>query len=218
MYELVEVRQDEVFTNSKVIADGTRNKHHSITQIIQKYEKAFEDFGKVRFEMEPLPSGQKEKIYILNEAQAMFLMTLLRNDGVGGIVVSFKSRLVSEFVRMRKFIIEKQSKVWFELREDNKQNRLKETDVIKQLVEYAKEQGSVHPDKLYLVYTKLAKTIVSGKREFIGISDLSTLTLIESVILQTIRIDMSMGIHYKDIYKDCKERIDKLSSIAYLAG
>lgn len=218
MYELVEVRQDEVFTNSKVIADGTRNKHHSITQIIQKYEKAFEDFGKVRFEMEPLPSGQKEKIYILNEPQAMFLMTLLRNDGVGGIVVSFKSRLVSEFVRMRKFIIEKQSKVWFELREDNKQNRLKETDVIKQLVEYAREQGSVHPDKLYLVYTKLAKTIVSGKREFIGISDLSTLTLIESVILQTIRIDMSMGMHYKEIYKDCKEKIDKLSAIAYLAG
>lgn len=218
MYELVELRKDDVFTNSKVIAEGTNNKHHSITQIIQKYEEAFEEFGKVRFEMEPLKSGQKEKIYILNEPQAMFLMTLLRNDGIGGVVVTFKSRLVSEFVRMRRFILEKQSKVWVEIRESNKQNRLKETDVIQQLVKYAREQGSTHPDNLYMVYTKLAKTVIGGDRDNIGIADLSTLTLIESVILQTIRIDMSMEMHYKDIYKDCKERLQKLTEIAYLAG
>lgn len=147
----------------------------------------------------------------------MFLMTLLRNDGVDGVVVAFKSKLVSEFIRMRRFIQEKQSKVWIEVRETNKQNRLKETDVIQQLVVYAKEQGSKHPDKLYMVYTKLAKNVIDGDRDNIGIADLSTLTLIESVILQTIRIDMSMGMHYKDIYKDCKERLDKLTEIAYLA-
>lgn len=55
MYELVELRKDDVFTNSKVIADGTNNKHHAVQQIIQKYEKRFiEDFGALAFEMRVL--------------------------------------------------------------------------------------------------------------------------------------------------------------------
>lgn len=51
---------------------------------------------------------------------------------------------------MRRFLIEKQSKLWNDTRLASKENRLKETDVIKLLVEYAKEQGSTHSDKMYL--------------------------------------------------------------------
>lgn len=213
MYELVEVRENDVFTNSKVIADGTGNKHHSITAIIQKYEKDFEDFGKVRFEMEPLKSGQKEKVYILNEEQATLLMTYLRNNE---IVRKFKKNLVRQFYKMRKFLIEKQSQLWNDTRIDNKKNRLKETDVIKLLQDYAKEQGSKNSDKLYMVYTKLAKSVVGGKRDSVSVSELNNLTLVESIILQTIQIDMSMGMQYKDIFKDCKDRIERFAEIAYL--
>ena len=84
------------------------------------------------------------------------------------------------------------------------------------LVDYAKEQGSTHSDKLYMTYTRLAKTVVSGDRDTISISDLNNLTLVENIILQTIRIDMSMGMHYKDIFKDCKDRIERFKDIAYL--
>lgn len=215
MYELVEVRKDEIFTNSKIIAEGTSNQHHSITAIIQKYESDFNEFGKVRFEMRPLPSGQKEKVYFLNEEQATLLMTYLRNSE---ITRKFKKELVRQFYAMRRFLIEKQSKLWSDTRIANKENRLKETDIIKLLVNYAKEQGSAHSDKLYLTYTKLAKSVISGKRDEITASDLNNLTLVESIILQTIRIDMSMGMHYKEIYKDCKERINQFMEIAYLAG
>lgn len=215
MYELVEVRRDEIFTNSKIIAEGTSNQHHSITAIIQKYESDFNEFGKVRFEMRPLPSGQKEKVYFLNEEQATLLMTYLRNSE---ITRKFKKELVRQFYAMRRFLIEKQSKLWGDTRIANKENRMKETDIIKLLVNYAKEQGSAHSDKLYLTYTKLAKSVISGKRDEITASDLNNLTLVESIILQTIRIDMSMGMHYKEIYKDCKERINQFMEIAYLAG
>lgn len=221
MYELVELRENDVFTNSKVIAEGTNNKHYAVRQIIQKYEEIFAEtpeLGKVTFKMEPLESGQKEKIYLLNEGQAMFLMTLLRNDGVGGVVVKFKARLASEFIKMRRFISEKQSQLWNDTRIANKENRLKEADVIKLLVEYAKEQGSTHSDKLYLTYTKLAKSVINGNRDNISVSDLNNLTLVESIILQTIQIDMSMGMHYKDIYKDCKNRIERFTEIAYLTA
>lgn len=220
MYELVKTKGDEIFTTSKIIAEGTNNKHHSITAIIQKYEKNIEEFGILRFsdlKSKNPKGGRPERIYRLNEQQATFLMTLLRNDGVNGIVVKFKKRLVEEFFRMREFIRQKQSGEWQQTRIASKENRLKETDVIKLLVEYAKEQGSTHSDMLYMSYTKLAKTVANCKRDEMTITDLNNITLIENIILQTIRLDMAMGMHYKDIYKDCKDRIEKFKEIAYLS-
>lgn len=202
MYELVELKGNDVFTNSKVIADGTNNQHESVVAIIRKYEKDILDFGNIDFsDLKSGKRGQPERVYYLNEEQATFVITLLRNSK---IVVKFKKELVRQFYAMRRFILEKQSKLWGETRIANKENRLKETDVIKLLVDYAKEQGSTHSDKLYVTYTKLAKSVIGGNRNNITVSDLNNLTLVESIILQTIRIDMSMGMHYKDIYRDCK--------------
>lgn len=220
MYELVEVRKEDVFTNSKVIAEGTENRHHAIQQIINKYSSDIEEFGTLSFEMRVLPhekykGSTREKIYFLNEEQATFVITLLRNSKV---VVMFKKELIQQFYAMRRFLIEKQSKLWNDIRLASKENRLKETDVIRLLAEYAKEQGSAHSDKLYLAYTKLANTIVGGKRDDMTASELNTLTLVESIIKQTIEIDISMGMHYKDIYKDCKDRIEQFAEITYLTG
>ena len=131
--------------------------------------------------------------------------------------MKFKKELVRQFYAMRRFLIEKQSKLWNDTRLASKGNRLKETDVIKLLVEYAKEQGSSHSDKLYLTYTKLANSIIGGKRDDMTASELNILTLVESIIKQTIEIDMSMGMHYKDIYEDCRERIERFAEISYLA-
>lgn len=216
MYELVELKGNDVFTNSKVIADGTNNQHESVVAIIRKYEKDILDFGNIDFsDLKSGKRGQPERVYYLNEEQATFVITLLRNSK---IVVKFKKELVRQFYAMRRFILEKQSKLWGETRIANKENRLKETDVIKLLVDYAKEQGSTHSDKLYVTYTKLAKSVIGGNRDNITVSDLNNLTLVESIILQTIRIDMSMGMHYKYIYRDCKNRIEQFADITYLSA
>lgn len=216
MYELVELKRNDVFTNSKVIAEGTENQHESVVAIIRKYEKDICEFGKLEYsDLKSGKRGQPEKIYYLNEEQATFVITLLRNSKT---VVKFKKELVRQFYAMRKFLLDKQSKQWNDTRLANKENRLKETDVIKMLVDYAKEQGSTHSDKLYLTYTKLAKSIIGGNRDIVSVTDLNNLTLVESIILQTIRIDMSMGMPYKDIYKDCKDRLDRFADIAYLTA
>lgn len=57
MYELVEVRENDVFTNSKVIAEGTNNQHESVVAIIRKYESDIADFGKIDFS--DLKSGKR---------------------------------------------------------------------------------------------------------------------------------------------------------------
>lgn len=212
--EIVSVRNNQVFTSSKIIAVWTNNKHHSITAVIQKYLSDFEDFGKVRFEMEPLSSGQKEKVYILNQQQATLLMTYLRNSE---ITRNFKKELVRQFYLMQQFIFERQSKNWIQTREQGKLTRKAETDVLKSLVEYAKLQGSEHSDKMYITYTKLANKIcgISG-RDNATAQQLSSLTVAENIILHCIQAGIDENKHYKDIYKDCKKRLEMFKDIAYL--
>ena len=91
----------EPFTTSDVIAEFAEVKHHAIQQMIQKHESDFKEFGKLAFEMRPLPksrTGQKAKIYQLNEEQATLLMTYLKNTEQ---VRAFKKELVRQFYAMR---------------------------------------------------------------------------------------------------------------------
>lgn len=213
MNELIKVRQNEIFTTSKIIAEGTNNQHHAIREIIKKYSNEISEFGTLLISNEESSGGRPMEVFLLNEEQATFVITLLRNSST---VVKFKKELVRQFYQMRKFILEKQSEEWKASRQFNKTTRMRETEVIKLLANYAKEQGSTHSDKLYMTYTKLAKTVVDGDRNTIDIANLNTLTLVENIILQTIRIDMSMDMNYKDIYKDCKDRVERFKDIAYL--
>lgn len=126
--KLVTLQGNEVFTNSKVIAEGTGNQHHAVQQIIQKYENDISDFGQVAFEMRAVKyqrGTNQEKVYLLNEEQATFVITLLRNSKE---VVKFKKELVRQFYSMRQFIFEKQTKRWIQTREQGKITRKAETE------------------------------------------------------------------------------------------
>ena len=88
----------EPYTTSEIIATNTNNKHDSIKRLIRKHQLRLEQFGKVGFEIQPLPSGQKAKVYKLNEQQATLLITFLDNSE---IVANFKTLLVKQFYEMR---------------------------------------------------------------------------------------------------------------------
>ena len=218
MNGLVEVKGNDVFTNSKVIAQGTGNQYESVSAIIQKYWNDIEDFGKIEFS--DLKSGnhkggRPERIYYLNEEQATFVITLMRNNK---IVVKFKKELVRQFYEMRRFIFERQTKGWIQTREQGKLTRKAETSVLSKLVEYARGQGYDHKDELlYINYTKLANKIcgISG-RDNATIEQLSNLTVAENIILHCIDCGIQDNKHYKDIYKDCKKRLEMFKNIAYL--
>ena len=79
MQELVILKNNECFTDSKIIAEGTGNNHRSVQRIIEKHKKHFEKISRVRFEITPLKTKggmQEVKIYLLDEQQATFLITL----------------------------------------------------------------------------------------------------------------------------------------------
>ena len=217
MNELVYLKADDVFTDSMVIANGTENQHKSVVRIIRKYKKDFEDFGKLQFsdlKSTNPKGGRPAKVYWLNEEQAMLLVTYLDNNE---IVRGFKKKLVHQFVEMRKFIAERHTETWIETRKQGKITRKSETDMIQQLVEYAREQGSEHANMLYLTYSKLANKLAGIKgRDNATVRQLNNLSIFENIILEMIRSGMEKGLNYKQIYKECKNRCEQAQQIAMI--
>lgn len=214
MNELVVLKGNNVFTDSKVIADGTGNQHKNVKELIVKYQNEMREFGTLSVLNVESNGGRPEQYYQLNEEQATFLITLLRNSAT---VVAFKKELVRQFYEMRRFILEKQTSAWIETRQQGKLTRKSETDVIKQLIEYAKNQGSEHADMLYMTYSKLANKMAGiKKRDEATVMQLNNLSLMENIILNCIQSGIMLEKHYKDIYQDCKRRLEAFKDIAYL--
>ena len=217
MNDLVYLKKNEAFTDSMVIAEGTGNQHHTITRLLRKYRKDFEEYGMLEFSdlksINP-KGGRPTKIYLLNEEQATLLVTYLDNTD---IVREFKKNLVHQFFVMRKFLAEKQTTVWIEARQQGKLTRKAETDVIKELVEYAKAQGSTHADMLYMTYSKLANALCGIKsRDQATSSQLHDLSIFENLILSMIRKGIEANMNYKEIYKECKARCAAAQEIAMI--
>lgn len=142
----------EPFTTSDVIAEFAEVKHHAIQQMIQKHESDFKEFGKLAFEMRPLPESrtkQKAKIYYLNEEQATLLMTYLKNTAQ---VRAFKKELVRQFYAMRFELYKVQA-----AKMERRPVRVSMTDAIKALPD------SPHKALKYGQYTDLAYKLALGR-------------------------------------------------------
>ena len=77
--KLVFIKKEDVFTNSKIVAEHAGIQHIAVRQITRKYQQDFEEFGKLKvsFIKKPSKTNQKEKIYFYNKAQAMLLISVL---------------------------------------------------------------------------------------------------------------------------------------------
>lgn len=215
MNDLVFCEKKEVFTDSMVIANETGNQHESVVRLISNNIDRMRRFGEINFtDLKSGKRGRPTRIYKLNEPQATLLITFLDNTDK---VADFKMNLVEQFYKMKQILFEKSNVIWVEQRKQGKLTRQAETDVIKQLVEYAEEQGSEHSKMLYTTYSKLANKMAGiTDRDFATLTQLNELSFIENIILNQIRVGMEREMHYKDIYKDCKKQIEIFKDVAYL--
>lgn len=115
---------------------------------------------------------------------------------------------------MEKFIQEKNTAAYQIADQAEKATRRAETDVIKEFVEYARVQGNTHANHYYSNYTRLAYKAagITDKATAAGIQ-LDDLSLVEHLIAHTLRTGMAAGRNYKEIYQDCKNRLE---SVQYL--
>lgn len=118
-----------MYDPAKVIAEMAGIEHRKIKTAIRKHQADMESFG-ILAPYEPSNQqrgkGQPEVIYRLNEEQATFLMTLLKNTP---IVVAFKKELVRQFFKMRQELTRR-----IIARESRKPVRREMTDAIRDCI------------------------------------------------------------------------------------
>lgn len=214
MNELVYLKDDEAVCSSLDVCEKFHKRHDNVLRTIDgllKNEETQKMFKKT-FYIEK-QNGQKYPMYYMNRDG----FSLLVMGFTGKKALEWKLQYIKAFNNMEAFIREKTSEAWIETRKAGKITRQSETDVIKQLVEYAKQQGSENSQMLYVTYSKLANKVAGiTKRELATVAQLNNLTLIENIILNQIRVGMQREMNYKDIYKDCKRQLEIFKSVAYL--
>ena len=150
MNEIVYMKNDEAVCDSLQVAEKFEKRHDRVLRAIDNL-------------LGTLPkNGETSKMFILSKRKAddgqFHRMYLMNRDGFSLLVMGFtgkkalewKLQYIKAFNQMENFIKEKSTQVWIETRRSGKLTRKDETDTIQKLVEYAKEQGSQHADKLYM--------------------------------------------------------------------
>ena len=95
-------KKHEPRVDSLVLAESLGIQHKNVLALINENKLEFEEFGRVAFETRTLETNggkQKQKIALLNEDQAYFLLTLTRNTEH---TKRLKVELVKAFSRFRK--------------------------------------------------------------------------------------------------------------------
>ena len=212
MNDLVCIRKDEPMTTSIQVAEMFHKRHSNVVRAIEKNIKALlkneqrSGDRKMYFATrEKMTDGQMHKIYYMNRQG----FELLAMGFTGEDAFIWKVKYSDAFKAMEKIIAERHTTAWIETRKQGMLVRKDETDVIQKLVEYAKEQGSGHADMLYVTYTKLANKMAGiTKRNEATTAQLNDLSTMERLIAKVVLDGMAAGLHYKEIYKNCKERLE----------
>lgn len=195
----------EPFTTSKVISKFSGVSHKYVKKQLATHLAEFKTLGLLVSYATESTGGRPEELYRLNEPQASFLMTLLKNTPV---VVAFKLELVRQFYLMRSELQRRQI-----AKLDRKPIRQTLTDGIKALPD------TPHKTMWYKHYTDLIYKTVTGKtakqlREDRGAppkataSDYMTAAEIEAVtkMENTVSVLIQLGFGYEQVKQTIHRR------------
>lgn len=217
---VVELRKEEPVVTSLTISAGVGITHKAVVQLIRQYETELSDFGTLAFEMRK-SGGRPQTVYLLNEQQVYLLVLLMRN--IGG-VANFKKKVISEFFRMKKALIDieirQNSESWQLARQQGKLARHAETDAIKEFVEYCEAAGSKNAHRYYASLTNVPyKALFLLEQKFTNIRDLLTgqqlgvLSAADQIIEHALRDGVAAKMEYHAIFQMAKERVEIFASV-----
>lgn len=215
MEELILIVNNEAVCDSLIVADKFNKRHDNVIRDIRNLLKNEEIKNRKLFTQSKYADakGRTYIKYLMNRKG----FTILAMGFNGNEALHWKLAYSDAFDAMEEMLKERNTQLWIEQRIQGKLIRNKETGIIKQLIHYAKEQGSTHADMLYMTYSKLANKMTGiSDRDLATFQQLSELSFIENIILNQIRVGMEKNLYYKEIYKNCKRQIELFKDIAYL--
>lgn len=216
MNDLVYLKNDAAVCDSLQVAEKFGKRHDKLIFEIERMYSGLIGRGCPQNGGAPLFIKSS---YIHPQNKQKYPMYLMTRDGFSLLVMGFtgknalawKLQYIKAFNQMEKLIREKSTVAYRLSDQEERTTRRAETDVIKEFVEYARAQGSTHADHYYTNYTRLAYKAVgiTDKMTAAGLQ-LDDLALVEHLIAHTLRTGMAAGRSYKDIYVDCKQRLETM--------
>lgn len=222
MGNIVLVEGSRVFTTSLVIAEGVDLQHSAVMRMIRKYEKDLNEVGTSGFKIQKFKTkGRDGELAELDEQQTTFLITLMRNSK---IVIEFKKKLTKEFFRQREIIAEiaamQKDPHWSETRNNGKLVYQQKTEVIKDFVDYATEQGSKSAGHYYSNLATMENKALffieqkyKNLRNILNINQLFQICTADQIVNKALQDGMEQQLHYKDVYKLAKSRVENFAEI-----
>ncbi len=224
MKDIIVIHRNEPRVSSWLLKDGFQVEHRAIVRLINKYRSEFEEFGVIATELQkPLSraGGRPVDAFLLNEEQALYLGTLLKNTDH---VRLYKRVLVHEFSRMKKMLIQvkanQQNTEYLERRKAGKLIRREETDVIQRFVEYAESQGSQNAHRYYSNITTMENKslfLIAQKypnnRAIMDVQQLSVIGTADQIVARNLELGMADELNYKAIYQMAKKAITEFAKI-----
>ena len=207
---LVEVKKNEIFCDSSLVAKKFGIQHAKVIKVIENLIerlRVIQSHPKVE-EFTKEYRGQSYKAYLMD--REFFSMLCMRFDNEKALKwqLKFNNAFYEMEERILKSIENKQDNKFIEVREQTKIARKEETDIIKEFVDYAIKQGSTNAKFYYSNITKATyralELMVQKKpklRDTLDIYQLSELLLAERVAKNSLKKYMELGRHYKDVYK-----------------
>lgn len=200
-------------TDTKIISEQLGVSHRYIKKHVYKHETYFKQFGLLVACATESTGGRPEEIIELNEQQATFLITLLKNTDE---VVSFKFKLVKAFFFMRNELQARQ-----QTRIASKYARKSLTDTIKtNVVNDGNFKTFAYSTYSKLVYKKvLGMTVKKYKeinelkesdniRDYMNIQQLEKVQELESKIATYIEMRTDLTHDDKQVYAEIKKVIE----------
>ncbi len=219
MNKLVRLENNKPITDTLIISKGVGNHHKNVMELLKNYShtKTLSTFQTAKVSN----GGRPVEYAKLNETQATFLITLMKNSE---IVVEFKEKLSNAFIQQReviqKLIAQQQNHNWIDVRKDGKAIYLQKSSIIKEFINYAINQGSKSAKMYYTNFAKMENKAMfvfeqkyPNMREVLTIKQLMSVSVADDIIEKAIKEGMEKEMYYKDIFKEAKKRIIKFVEI-----
>lgn len=203
-------------TSSKNVADKFDKQHRQILDNVRKIIETEPEFGRANFCATTYRSDQNKELPCYSMTRDGFAMVAMALTGKEAM--KWKVKFISAFNAMEGQLLKQNDSLeWKQARLQSKQARRSFTDVVKEFVQYATDQGSKSASMYYMNITKMEYAALEltekGQktpkdfRETLDCMDLCFLATAEQIAKNAIKQGIESGMHYKDIYKLAKERV-----------
>ena len=229
MKELVTMKKDWIFCDSRMVAEKFGVQHQNVSRTCERIMKKLSasklfnlnssDSSSPRIEKQDYEyRGRLFNFYAMNKSAFTMLAMRFETDRA----FEWQLKFVQAFELMENRLIleetNKKNATWVGQREQGKLVRLTAMDTVKDFTEYAKAQGSQNAQFYYKHITQACYKclqLIEAKRpklrDTLDMLQLNQLMIAEVVAERSIRKHMAEGEHYKTIFTLVKQDLERFA-------